>query len=121
MPRLEKPASTATVPAASDQIERLIEAVNRVADHLQVLHNVMDDIRADFQWAVRNDAFHSPSPVGVPFTSMPVEPLASDFGDRLNRCTPENLPMTDEEPELTSSPARPPSRTSLFSEDGNGA
>lgn len=75
-------------PDENPQIARLIDAVEEVAEQLQVLREVIDEIREEFQWAVRNNRLRCP-PMHI--TSMPKDPLAPDFGTRVNRYTPENL------------------------------
>lgn len=75
---------------ADAQRESLIEAVECVAGQLQILRETIDEIREDFQWAIRNDRLRCPRHV-VHVTSMALDPLAEDFGARLNRLNPENL------------------------------
>lgn len=77
--------------AHAEHVDRLADAVEEVAGQLEVLRQVLDEIREDFQWAVRNDRFRSEHPC-APLTSLPADPLAPDFGERVNRVKPEDLP-----------------------------
>lgn len=58
-------------------IERLIQAVEEVAGQIEVLREVIDEIRVEFLYAVRNDKM---PPIHV--TSMPKNSCAPDFGER---------------------------------------
>lgn len=100
-------------------IKRLIDAVETVADQLQVLRVVLDEIREEFVWALRNpEHFHAPTPI-CRVTSMPSDPCAKDWGERLNRFTPQDLPPEQSPPPappLASAPS-PPQRGLLFDLD----
>lgn len=113
MPRTDKSASVPRTAASADQVERLIEAVEDAAAQLRVLRDVLDEVREDFQYAVRNGKFQSP-PAVFHLTSMPVDPLAPDFGARLNCVKPEDLPKSEQPVEP---PSPEPPRASLFPED----
>jgi hypothetical protein len=112
MPRSKPAPPSATEPASSDQVERLIEVMEDVAAQLQVLRVVLDEIRTDFQWAVQNDKFRS-RPAVFHLKRMPADPLASDFGERLQRSTPDDQPPVPAPPPE----AKSPPKDSLFAEE----
>lgn len=70
-----------------------------MAGHIEMLYQVLDEIREDFQWAVRNDKFrHEGADEWRPvthITSMPKDPCAPDFGARINRFSAADLPSED--------------------------
>jgi len=88
------PAPTTTRSEAPDaeRIERLIDAVETVADQIEVLRNVIDEIREEFQWAVRNKRL---APHVVHVTSMAKDPLDPQWAAKLNRLTPADLSAED--------------------------
>lgn len=90
-------------------MDRLIEAVETVGNQLEVLRQVLDEVREEFQWAVRNGQLVSPPSI-THVTSMPRDPCAPDWAERLNRLTPEDLPAAELGPAApnTSAPAAPP-------------
>jgi hypothetical protein len=95
--------------SAGDAIERLIEAVEKLAGEMQCLRSTVDRLQDDFAWALNNDVFRRPEfggdPVPVmPITSMPFDPLASDWAKRINRLGPDDLPH-EEEPPRENSPS----------------
>ena len=55
MTRSKRPAE-----AAGPHTEQLAEAVNKLADQLQVLREALDDFRQIFKWAVQNDKLRCP-------------------------------------------------------------
>ena len=74
-------------------MERLIEAVGELRDEVRVLREAIDEFRELYDWAVRNAAPHDDVPRHiVHVTSMPADPLAPDFGERVNRFTAKDLP-----------------------------
>ena len=88
------PAPTSARPENIDgeRIERLIDAVEAVADQIEVLRNVIDEIRDEFQWAVRN---HRLAPHVVHVTSMAKDPCDPRWAEKLNRLTPADLQGDD--------------------------
>jgi hypothetical protein len=69
----------------------LISVLQTVADRLQIVGDILDDIYSELQWAVRNrePCCRSSPP---PLTSMPGDPLDPEFGEKLNRSAPEQHP-----------------------------
>jgi hypothetical protein len=85
-----------------DALERIAEAVEKLAGEVEILRGIIDRLQDDFSWALNNDAFRReefPRERGSPLhiTSMPLDPLAPDWHDRVNRYRAEDL--TDEEDE----------------------
>ena len=61
MPRPKKESTPPTdTDASPDAVERLVDAVERVSQELRVLRDVVDEVREEFVWAVRNDRFRCP-------------------------------------------------------------
>ena len=96
MSRRKQSAGLATrdreAPPATDEIHELRSAVERLADEVRVLRQVLDDIRDDFAWALNNAEKFRYVPGIHPLTSMPKDPLAPDFGERINRFAAKDLP-----------------------------
>src|SRR5437870_13550843 len=98
MPRPTKHSPAESPPRRDAEVlERLVDAVESVAGQIEVLRNVLDEIREDLGWAINNDRFRCP-PHGCQVTSMPVDPCAEDWPERLNRLKPENLPSDEASP-----------------------
>lgn len=98
-------------PAASDEVRELRAAVERLADEVNVLRRVLDELRDDFAWALNNrDQFRCAGAMS-PLTSMPKDPLATDFGERLNRFTAADLP---DDPAGDDAPPAPAGPRDLF-------
>jgi hypothetical protein len=90
------------------KVDALTAAVERVGDELRVIREVMDECREHFEWAVNNDRLRCPSPA-LHITSLPKDPVAPDFGERINRFSAEDLPDHGEDPgEDTAEPPRQP-------------
>ena len=96
-------------------VESLTHQVETLAGHLEIIQQVLDEIRVDFQWAVRNDRFgtgHADEwrPV-THVTSMPKDPCAPDFGERLNRYTAKDIPA---ETSVSTTPSEAAKQGTLF-------
>lgn len=75
--------------------------------HVEIIHQVLDEIREDFEWALQNDRFGARRcdewrPV-THITSMPKDPCAQDFGERLNRYSAADIPDESMAPPPTKS------------------
>jgi|ERR1051326_9179232 hypothetical protein len=73
----------------AERIERLIDAVEHVGEELATLRQVIDEIREEFQWAVRNEKL--PPTHIVHITSMPVDPCDPEFGKKVNRISQADI------------------------------
>jgi hypothetical protein len=88
--------------ADEDSMKRIADAVEKLAGEVEVLRGVIDRLQDDLAWALNNDAFagnnrhREPCPP-MHITSMPRDPLASDWHERLNRFRPEDLPDLDDD------------------------
>ena len=83
-----------------DAMQRIADAVEKLAGEVEMLRTIIDRLQDDFAWALNNDAFGRIKPDAGPamhITSMPRDPLAPDWHERLNRFRPEDLPDLDEE------------------------
>lgn len=74
----------------SSQVEALTGLTDTLSQRVQLLVSAIDDIREELAWAVRNDKLAGDRGV-VHITSMPKDPLAADFGGRINRYTAADL------------------------------
>src|SRR5438105_853037 len=85
-----------------DGLERLAEAVEKLAGEVEILRGIVDRLQDDFAWALNNDAFrrediHRESVMPLHLTSMPLDPLAPDWHERVNRFRPEDLAEDEDE------------------------
>ncbi len=69
-------------PARLQHLERLTDAVNRLADEVRVVRDVLDETREDLSWITRNGLPHPPT-VHTQLVRMPVDPLSQDWNERL--------------------------------------
>jgi hypothetical protein len=79
-----KKSARASVPESSrsQQIERLTDAVNHLADEVRVVRDLLDEIREDFAWVTRNGIPGQPT-IHTQLLRMPRDPLAPDANERL--------------------------------------
>lgn len=85
--------------AVPGETEGLVAAVERLTAEMRVLRQVLDEIREDLQYALRNctGANHDRPPFRH-ITSMPIDPCADDFAAQLNKYTPAELPPENSHP-----------------------
>lgn len=95
----------------AEQVVGLRETVEDLSRNVQTLERTIDDLRSDLDWAL-----HNPEARRVvtarPLTSMPRE-LASDFAERVNRHSAEDLPPELRVPQ-SDAPAPSPGQPELF-------
>lgn len=109
MAKARKPRD-ADVPAEEGtQIHRLIEAVEHVAQRLQVLCDAIDEFRTEFVWATRNDLFRS-APAECPCTNTVADPEEDEGVQVPESPGPEHSPSAVPPPSL----ATPPKQRSFF-------
>lgn len=84
-----------------DAVERLADAVDSLVEEIHLLAQSLDDLREEFSWAIRNDPLRAP----YRLTSMPLDPTAPDFAERLNQLTPADLPPAQVAPPTHARPA----------------
>src|SRR5437870_2169806 len=84
-----KKSAKASAPESprSQWLERLADAVNRLADEVRVSRDVIDEFRSDFAWLLQNGMPHQPQEFVV-VKRMARDPLAEDWSQRLvvERC-----------------------------------
>jgi hypothetical protein len=80
----------------TDVLERIAEAVEKLVGEVEILRAIIDRLQDDFAWALNNDAFRGSSlrcerspPIHI--TSVPRDPLAPDWHERVNRFRPEDF------------------------------
>jgi hypothetical protein len=82
-----KPTSQDKSPISNQTVDELAYVVEQLIEQIVVLRQAIDEIGVDLQWALRK---HVVEPHPVPsITSMPSNPLADDFADKLNTVPPE--------------------------------
>ncbi len=74
-----------------DRLEHVAEVVREAVEELGVLSDIEDEKREEIQWAVRNYRL-------LQLTSMPLDPAASDWAERVNKFTPEDVPAEPDRP-----------------------
>ena len=75
----------------------LMARLEQLSQEVQLLQQVVDELRSEIQWASRNGRLAMlPAPMHI--TSMPLDPLAQDWSTRLNRHCPEDLPAEESVP-----------------------
>ncbi len=95
-----------SVEKLAGNVETLGEQLETLDERVGVLITAIDDLRAEVEWALRNfrRPAWEPSP---PLTSVARDPLAEDFGARINQVDPADVPVNEE--------AEPPqARNELF-------
>ena len=113
VPRARKQSPATQTETGAEAMSRLADGVERVGDELRVVRDVLDEVREEFVWAVRNDRFRCPPHI-VHLTSMAANPLAADFGERLNRLKPEDLSLDQSPPDPLPTRAKQPQPGTLF-------
>jgi hypothetical protein len=73
-----------------EAIDSLTAALEDVRDDLTDIRRVVDDIHGDMEWATRNRQTDEWRPIQS-ITSMPLDPLAADWAERLNRFTAADI------------------------------
>lgn len=70
--------------------ERVIVNIDGL-DELGSIREALDGIRDDIEWWIKNHRREQWVPM-QPITSMPIDPLATDWSDRLNKLSAADLP-----------------------------
>ena len=104
----------AAEPSLKETVQQLTEQVKELASQVEVLRNAIDEIREEFEYAIQNDKVGSRvrdewRPV-MHVTSLPKDPLATDFGERINAGTPDDLAPAP----APSPPGKAPEQGNLF-------
>ena len=99
-----------------DQLSSLTDELIALRQEVQVLRNVLDEMREDVAWGIRNGVLPSANLIKpLKLTSLPLDPAVEDFHERVNEVTPEDL--LDNIDSTTSADHRPASQKSFWSSD----
>lgn len=74
--------TSASETSRSQQLDRLTDALNRLADEVRVVRDVLDETRVDLSWLTRNGLPHPPT-VHTQLVRMARNPLSPDWNERL--------------------------------------
>ncbi len=105
MTRRKSPASAATTP--DENSVSLTEDVRALRDEVHVLRQAVDEFREVFEHTVQNLPDQLPPPLRI--WSLPADPTAPDFGERINAVSPEQMEVL--RAEAVQSAPRPPPAT----------
>ena len=82
-------------------LNRLVETVERLEAEMRCIRETLDRIQDDFAWSLNNDPTREdtwrPASPPVHISSLPRDPLASDFGERINQVTADELAASREQ------------------------
>lgn len=96
---MKKPTrASAPESTRSQHVERLTDAVHRLADEVRVVRDVLSDFQTDFSWLIQNGVPHQPQEFVV-VKRMARDPLAADWSERL---VVERFPLPQSEADLSS-------------------
>lgn len=73
-----------------DRIDCLGQAVEELSEEVRGLREAIDEVRSLFEWALHHGAM-APEAI-VRLVSMPADPAAEDWAERVNRYGPADLP-----------------------------
>jgi hypothetical protein len=79
-----------------DLVQHATEVVRENTEEVGVLRDAIDELRGLYQWALNNRRQDVPHPFQL--SSMPADPTASDWAERINKLTPGDLPDEQERP-----------------------
>ena len=72
--------------AAHSDPDAIVDALDRLREELAVIRDVLDEIRSELQWANQNGGESGVAAWSARrITSMPLDPAAPDWTERLNR------------------------------------
>ncbi len=79
--------------------DSIADSLDLLREELAVVRQVLDEIREELEWANRNRSEPDPAPL-MPrrITSMPLDPCAPDWAERLNRFSAADLTIETAEP-----------------------
>jgi hypothetical protein len=77
-----------------ETIASLTASLDEVQDELAGIRRVVDEIQGDLEWVTRNPRADEWRPI-QPITSIPFNPLAADWAERVNRFTAADIPQAE--------------------------
>ena len=116
MPRAARPSAQRDRPTLEECLERLARAMERLEGEMRSVGESLDRLQDDFAWSLNNDPRRRdswlPAAPIMHLTSMPRDPLAPDFGRRINKVEPKVIATLREQAKaLAKDEPRPVSRT----------
>lgn len=73
--------------------DELSKSIEELREELVLLRATVDELVVEAQWANRNsEERHPPRELLRPITSMPLDPCADDWAERLNQFSARDLP-----------------------------
>ena len=79
-------------------LDELTATVDTLAQEVRVLRDAIDDLRDVLDWAMKNREAPASDHSVLPDTRFQGDGLNKDFGEKINRATPDRLPDENEEP-----------------------
>lgn len=109
---MAKRASASKVETNDKSADELAESVDRLTVELRVIRDVLDDLRAELQYIVRNSGEYRvvESMERFRVTSLPLDPAAEDFEERVNAVPTETVAELRTAAETTQEKKRRPAR-----------
>ena len=104
--RKKTPSLAADTAPADASIERLIRIVGDLSQEVRRLRTAVDHLRQECECALRGVIRNETHRPVMHITSMPKDPCAADFGERVNRLNPDDLPPEGEPPQSPQTPNR---------------
>ena len=114
MPRAARPIAQRDRPTLEEFLERLATAMERLEGEMRSVLESLDRLQDDFAWSLNNDPRRRdswlPAAPIMHLTSMPRDPLAPDFGRRINKVEPKVMAALREQAKTRQDedPARSP-------------
>lgn len=105
---------------ASDETAELRREIADLKDQVKVLTDILDEIREEISWVTRNGLpMRTPLPVSPVLKRMALDPMAVDWGERLQMVRGECQEFEAERPPVVQAPvSREPPPGQLLSKPG---
>jgi len=105
---------------APDETAELRHEIADLKDQVRVLSDILDEIREEISWVTRNGLpVRSPMPVSPVLKRMALDPLAEDWGERLQIVRQECETADTEAPPVQPAFPREPPPGQIFSKPGD--
>ena len=78
-----------------DGLDQLTSTVDTLAQEVRVLREAIDELREVLDWTMKNRDAPANDPL-LPITSLPSDPGDDNFGEKIDRTTPDDLRDDDE-------------------------